>query len=179
MDELWTAEIVLDRLDHAGATLLALPHTGYSTRMSQSNLPIVRDFADLVGVQPDRKPAMAPTPRMVTEMEEAFGWIRLIPADKAVLRRIVGSRALCWPATMRPLYPWRTIATMVGASHEAVRTWHAQGVDLIVTALNRPGLCEASGGVVGPGPNLIRRQLERQGLQRAGATRRAGTFEDA
>lgn len=170
---------MLDRLDRAGATLLALPHTGYSTRLSQSKLPIVRDFADLVGAEPDRSRVMVPTPRMVTEMEEALGWVQLIPADKAVLRRIVGARSLCRPATMRPLYAWRTLAAMVGASHEAVRMWHAQGVDLIVAALNRPSLCELAGGPVGPGPGHIRRQLERPGLQRARAVRHAGTFEDA
>ncbi len=171
--------MVLDRLDRAGATLIALPHTGYSTRLSQSSLPIVRDFADLVGAMPDRRRMMVPTPRMVSEMEEALGWVQLIPADKAVLRRIVGSRSLCRPATMRPLYSWRAIAGMVGASHEAVRAWHAQGVDLIVAALNRTGLCERAGGAIGPGPGLIRRQLERQDLQRARPGRRAGTFEDA
>ena len=97
VDHPWTAEMVLDRLDRAGATLIALPHTGYSTRLSQSSLPIVRDFADLVGAMPDRRRMMVPTPRMVSEMEEALGWVQLIPADKAVLRRIVGSRSLCRP----------------------------------------------------------------------------------
>ena len=167
MDTSWTAELVIDRLDRAGATLLALPHTGHSTRMSQSKLPIVRDFADLVGAEQDDELVLTPTPRMISEMEQALGWITLIPAERTVLRRIVGARSLCRPTTMRPLYGWRRIAMMVGASHEAVRQWHAQGIDLIVSGLNRPGFCEAAGGRVGPGPGLIRKQLERDGIARA------------
>ena len=169
MDSLWTAELVLDRLERAGATLLALPHTGHSTRMSQSKLPIVRDYADLVGAEPYDELVVVPSPRAISEMEQALGWIALIPVERVVLRRIVGARSLCRPATMRPLYGWRQIAAMVGASHEAVRQWHAQGIDLIVSALQRPGLCQASGGAVGPGPGYIRRQLERDGIARARA----------
>lgn len=171
MDGPWTAELVLERLDRAGATLLALPHTGHSTRMSQSKLPIVREYADLVGAEPDDEPVLAPTPRMISEMEQALEWIALIPIERVVLRRIVGARSLCRPATMRPLYGWRRIGTMVGASHEAVRQWHAQGIDLIVSALQSPGLCQGSGGPVGPGPGYIRRQMERDGIARARARR--------
>lgn len=163
---------MIDRLDRAGATLLALPHTGHSTRMSQSKLPIVHDLDDKRGwIFGADDLVLAPSPKAVSEMEQALSWIQLIPAERTVLRRIVGARCLCKPATMRPLYGWRRIAEMVGASHEAVRQWHAQAIDLIVAGLNRPGFCQVTGGQVGPGPGLIRRQMERDGITRAKARR--------
>jgi hypothetical protein len=69
-------------------------------------------------------------------MDEALGWIPLIPRDRSVLRRIVGARALVNPLTDRHLYPWRRLGAMLGADHKAVQRWHAQGVDIIVSALN-------------------------------------------
>ena len=68
--------------------------------------------------------------------DEAMSWIPLIPIDRYVLRRIVGARSLVHPITERHLYPWRRLATALGADHKAVQRWHAQGIDLIVSALN-------------------------------------------
>jgi hypothetical protein len=68
-------------------------------------------------------------------MDEAMGWIPLIPVDRYVLRRIVGARALVHPITERNLYPWRRLAVAIGADHKAVQRWHAQGIALIVSAL--------------------------------------------
>jgi hypothetical protein len=70
------------------------------------------------------------------QMDEAMGWIPLIPFDRYVLRRIVGARSLVNPITERHLYPWRRLAAAIGADHKAVQRWHAQGIDLIVARLN-------------------------------------------
>ena len=69
-------------------------------------------------------------------MDEAMAWIPLIPIDRYVLRRIVGARSLVHPITERHLYPWRRVATAIGADHKAVKRWHTQGIDLIVARLN-------------------------------------------
>ena len=69
-------------------------------------------------------------------MDEALGWIPLIPLYRYVLRRIVGARSLVHPITERHLYPWRRLGAAVGADHKAVQRWHGQGIDFIVTALN-------------------------------------------
>jgi hypothetical protein len=66
-----------------------------------------------------------------------LNWIPRIPVDRYVLRRIVGARALVSPITERHLFPWRRLATLLGADHKAIQRWHAQGIDLIVTALNK------------------------------------------
>ena len=60
------------------------------------------------------------------------------PADRVVLRRIVGARCLVSPTTERHLFTWRRLAGVVGADHKAVQRWHAQGIGLIVDSLNRP-----------------------------------------
>ncbi len=72
-------------------------------------------------------------------MDEAMGWITLIPLDRYVIRRIVGARSLVSPTTDRHLFPWRRLAKAIGADHKAVQRWHRQGIDMIVTSLNHPG----------------------------------------
>jgi hypothetical protein len=70
-------------------------------------------------------------------MDEAMGWISLIPVERYVLRRIVGARSLVHPITGRYLFPWRRIAAAIGADHKAVQRWHAQGVEIVVERLNK------------------------------------------
>jgi hypothetical protein len=68
-------------------------------------------------------------------MDEAFGWLALIPEGQYVLRRILGARALVHPLTGRHLYPWRRLAAVLGSDHKAVQRWHGQGVALLVREL--------------------------------------------
>lgn len=132
------AEYVVYRLEEAGRTLLALPHSGFSTRLRMSRHDIVRAAAESYGWSEAGgrlRPAIPDSAR-ITRMDEALDWIPLIPEDKYVLRRIVGSRALVSPLTERHLFPWRRLAALLGADHKAIQRWHSQGVQLIVTALN-------------------------------------------
>lgn len=130
------AAFVVWRLEEAGRTLLALPGTGWSTRLRSSPLEIVHSALESYGwsTQPVR-PAV-PSAARITRMDEALSWIPLIPQDRYVLRRIVGARALVHPINDRHLFPWRRLAATMGADHKAVQRWHAQGIDLIVSALN-------------------------------------------
>jgi Domain of unknown function (DUF6362) len=134
------AEYVIYRLEEAGQTLLALPNTGYSTRLRTSSIDIVRSALEGYGWENFRKddhrlrPALPDSAR-ITRMDEALGWIPHIPQDRYVLRRIVGARALVSPVTERHLFTWRRLATLLGADHKAVQRWHAQGVAMIVAAL--------------------------------------------
>jgi hypothetical protein len=131
------AELVIYRLEEAGAALLALPGTGWSTRLRGSSLEIVRTAIESYGWTTNRIRPPVPSASRITRMDEAMSWIPLIPIDRYVLRRIVGARSLVHPISERHLYPWRRLATVLGADHKAVKRWHAQGVDLIVSALNR------------------------------------------
>src|ERR1700722_5009076 len=136
------AELVIYRLEEAGAALLALPGTGWSTRLRGSSLEIVRTAIESYGWTTNRIRPPVPSAARITRMDEAMSWIPLIPIDRYVLRRIVGARSLVHPITERHLYPWRRLATALGADHKAIQRWHAQGVDLSGAALNRDGGAE-------------------------------------
>ena len=126
---------VIARLEEAGATLLALPQSGFSTRLRTSSLDIVRSALDAYGSGEARIRPSAPSARKIDEMEQALAWIPLIPLERYVLRRIVGARALVNPLTGRHLFSWRRLAASLGADHKAVQRWHGQGVATIVAAL--------------------------------------------
>ena len=131
------ATFVTWRLEEAGRTLLALPGTGWSTKLRSTQLEIVRSALESYGwgTRPVR-PAV-PSAARITRMDEALAWLQLIKQERSyVLRRIVGARALVHPISDRHLFSWRRLATVVGADHKAVQRWHAQGIGLIVTALN-------------------------------------------
>ena len=134
------AEFVVYRLEEAGQTLLALPNTGYTTRLRTSALDIVRSALDGAGWDASRNDAPRlraayPDSARITRMDEALAWIPTIPRDRYVLRRIVGARALVSPTTERHLYTWRRLGTLLGADHKAVQRWHAQGIALIIAAM--------------------------------------------
>jgi hypothetical protein len=137
-------ETVIYRLEEAGRTLLALPAGGYSTRLRTSRLDTVRSALEGygqesgggTGEQTRLRPPVPPA-EAITRMDEAMGWIALIPADRYVLRRIVGARSLVSPTTERHLFAWRRLGLLLGADHKAVQRWHAQGIALIAAGLRR------------------------------------------
>lgn len=133
------ATYVTWRLEEAGATLLALPGTGWSTRLRTSSLEIVRTAIESYGWTEQRVRPPVPQAAAISRMDEAMGWISLIPIDRYVLRRIVGARSLVHPVTERYLFPWRRLGAALGADHKAVQRWHAEGIGLIVSALSGGG----------------------------------------
>jgi len=133
---IFDAVTVIGRLEEAGAALLALPGTGWSTKMRSSSLEIVRAAIEGYGWTNKRIRPPIPSAAQISRMDEAMGWISMIPIDRYVLRRIVGARSLVHPITDRHLFPWRRLGTAIGADHKAVQRWHAQGIELIVEAMN-------------------------------------------
>lgn len=131
------ATFVISRLEEAGATLLALRNTGWTTKLRTSNIEIVRTALENYGWAEQRVQPAVPSSGKITRMDEAMGWISVIPLDRYVLRRIVGARSLVHPVTERHLFPWRRLGAALGADHKAVKRWHAQAIDMIVAALNR------------------------------------------
>ena len=130
------AALVVARLEEAGRTLLALPDRGPSPRLRTSAWDVLQAAIEGYGWEPARLRPAVPGAARITRMDEALGWIALIPPDRYVLRRIVGARALVHPLTDRHVYPWRRLGAAVGADHNAVQRWHAQGIALIVASLN-------------------------------------------
>lgn len=133
--EVVDAAWVTARLEEAGRTLLALPGSGYTTKLRTSSLDIVRTAMEAFGGEVGRARPPVPSAAHITRMDEALGWIPLIPQDRYVLRRIVGARCLVSPVTERALYSWRKLGGLLGADHKAVQRWHAQGIALLVTLL--------------------------------------------
>ncbi len=129
------ADFVIYRLEEAGATVLALPGTGWSTRMRSSSIEIVRTAMESYGWSAARIRPPVPSSDKITRMDEAMAWLTLIPQEKYVLRRVVGARSLVHPITDRHLFPWRRLGAALGADHKAVQRWHAQGIDMIVKGL--------------------------------------------
>jgi hypothetical protein len=135
-DGLYDAALVTYRLEEAGSTLLALPSTGYSTKLRSSSLEIVRTATEGYGWTEKQVRPAVPSAAKITRMDEALAWVLLIPVENHVLRRIVGARCLVHPLTERHLFSWRRLAALLGADHKAVQRWHGQGIGMLVAALN-------------------------------------------
>lgn len=145
-------EAIVQRLEEAGRTLLALPNTGPSTRLVQSGLEWVRDAPEAYSRDRAQIRPAVPCPEQITRMDQALAWISAIPVDKYVMRRVVGARALVHPMNGRHLYSWRRLGLAINADHKAVQRWHAQGIGLIQAALRaglspngQPALPQAAG----------------------------------
>ena len=114
MDAAW----VICRLEEAGRTLLALPGTGWSTRLRLSKLDIVHSALESYGWGAKAVRPAVPSASRITGMDEALSWIPLIPQQQYVLRRIVGARALVHPITDRHLVTQsRRVPRRFGAFH--------------------------------------------------------------
>ena len=94
----WTTAMVEDRLTDAASVMKRLPPVrvqGYFSAWPE----IVQSFADKVGQQP--KPMrLQPSPRAITQAEEAMLWLRWLETEDA---RLVWARAegtawkpICW-----------------------------------------------------------------------------------
>ena len=128
-------DFVVYRLEEAGATLLALPNTGHSTKLRVSQLAVASGSEEQAVTMTPRLRLPVPSASRITRMDEAYGWLQLIPGERHVMRRLVGARSLVSPVTERHLFSWRRLGGLVGADHKAVQRWHGQGVDMIVAAL--------------------------------------------
>ncbi len=125
-----------DRLEEAGRTLLMLPSGGYSTQFRTRSLDYVRSALESYGWGEQRVRPGIPPADQISRMDEALGWISMIPQERYVLRRVVGARSLVHPLTDRYLFSWRRLGLMVGADHKAVQRWYNVGIDMIVSAVN-------------------------------------------
>lgn len=124
-----------ERLEDAGATLLALPNTGYSPHLRIMRYEVVHSALDAYGWQPASIRPPHPSGTAIDRMDETLAWLALIPEERFLLRRIVGARALTHPLTGRYLFPWRRLGGVLGADHKSVQRWHKDGLRLILAAL--------------------------------------------
>lgn len=130
------AELVIARLEAAGATLLAMRGKSPWPSTYRCALPeVLHEAVEAYGyTEAEIRPAV-PDARAITRMDAAWRWLGLIPQHRFVLRRIVAVRALVSPTTGKHLVYWRRVGEIIGADYRAAQRWHAQGIGLIVTAL--------------------------------------------
>lgn len=126
---------IAQRLEAAGACLLALPERGYSPHLRISRYEVVRSALDAYGWEASRIRPPHPSGAEIDQMDEALGWLAAIPEERFVLRRILGARALTHPLTGRHLFPWRRLGGVLGADHKSVQRWHREGLGIIHAAL--------------------------------------------
>ena len=130
------------RMTDAGRVLLALPWTGCFPAGFRSF------WDDETGGTRSRHPV--PSSHQISLMDEAYRWTELI-ADQDE-RRLVLMRSLVLPAsafgTPRYVWSWRRLRRETGLHTDTLKKRWGRGIDRIVRALNRPGLCAASGGPI-------------------------------
>jgi Domain of unknown function (DUF6362) len=129
---------IIARLEEAGTTLLAMRLGSGAPRQPTSGWPeVVHEQAEAYGWNAARMRPAIPDAAAISRMDEALGWIGMIPGDRYVLRRIVGARALVNPRTQRHLYSWRQLGRLLHADYRAVQRWHSHGIELIAAGLAR------------------------------------------
>lgn len=133
--QLALSDFVVARLEEAGKTLLSLPLSGHTTRMRSGYPQIVRQIVDSYGWDISQARPPAPPPDRISRMDETLGWLALVPDGSSHLRRVLGYRMFVHPISNRHLYSWRRIGDLLGVSHTAARSWHADGVAAIAVRL--------------------------------------------
>ena len=135
--EIKTTDYVRQRLEMAGAALMALQVSRLGPAKPRSAMPeYIQDAVEAYGYTGAVFRPASPTAEQIKHMDEALGWITLIHPERYVLRRIVGARSLINPRTQQPIYSWSKIAKMLGADRRAVRRWYEEGILIITNALN-------------------------------------------
>jgi Domain of unknown function (DUF6362) len=133
----YTEEYVQERLRQAGLSLLSIAVPGTRPAGYRGYWP------EIPGQICDDTQASPPSARQITEMDEALGWISLIPLAEVKLRQLVGARALTSPRTDEPIYSFRMLGDRLGVTDVTAQKWWLKGLRIITAALNRPLLCEA------------------------------------
>jgi hypothetical protein len=119
----WTSIMVEDRLESAADVFRALPEVkpqGYFNAWPE----YFHSFADKVGQEPQmRRPR--PSPRQITEAEEAMLWLRWLGADDARILWLRANRT-----------PWKAICWEIGISRATANRRWQYGLAVIVWRLN-------------------------------------------
>lgn len=120
----WTRAMVADRLELAAEVMKSLPPVrpqGYFNAWPD----YVASFGDQVGQKPTKVKRPLPSPRMITQAEEAMLWLRWVDTDVA---QILWARCNRWP--------WKRICWHHGISRPTASRRYEYGLAVIVLRLN-------------------------------------------
>lgn len=139
-------------LEDAGGTMLALAVRGTRPAGYGSGMPTpVQDVNEAYGWTEEDMPLPVPSARSISAMDQARGWIALIPLDPprrgsgllasphggAILRRVVEARSFVNPRSGRNTFSYARLAKLLRCSKAAVAGWHAAGLAIILRELHR------------------------------------------
>ncbi len=119
----WTRAMVADRLDLAVEVMRAMPPVrpqGYVSAWPE----YLSSFADKVEQEPKMKRPL-PSPRMITEADEAMLWLRWL--DKEIGQ-------ILWLRASRK--PWKLVCWEIGISRATANRHWQYGIAVIVWRLN-------------------------------------------
>jgi hypothetical protein len=119
----WTRAMAADRLELAAEVMRSLPPVrpqGYGSTWPE----FLQSFADQVEQTPRMRRPL-PSPRMISEADEAMLWLRWVEKD---IGQILWSRA--------NRTPWKAICWGQGLSRAAANRKHDYGLAVIVWRLN-------------------------------------------
>src|SRR3954466_5976735 len=107
-------ELVVLRLEQAGATLLAMRGKSPFPTVIRSGMPeVLHEMMDAYGwSEAEVRPAV-PSAHAISRMDVAYGWLPHIPEQRRVLRRIVAARSLVDPMSGRHVVSWRRLGVLV------------------------------------------------------------------
>ena len=136
--------IVIERLQKASLTLMALPRTGARLGIKVNDYGYVREIAEAhaldgwrAAVKDHGMRIPDPMAKEVDEMDDAFKWLSFIEGQHN--RRIVAVRSITNYTTGRVIYSWRRIGDMFGASKFSCEEWYWKGIKDIVIGINKNG----------------------------------------
>ena len=137
MADEWTRAMVADRLDLAAEVMQSMPPVrpqGYVSAWPE----YISTFADQVSQEPRMKKPL-PSPRMISEADEAMLWLRWLDKDIA---------QILWARANRKA--WKGICWEHGISRATANRRHEYGLSVIVWRLNgrRPPACRSMRFVV-------------------------------
>ena len=119
----WTRAMVADRLELAAEVMKSLPPVrpqGYFNAWPD----YTSSFGDQVGQEPRLKKPL-PSPRMITEADEAMLWLRWLDKDVA---QILWARSNRWP--------WKKVCWHHGISRPTASRRYEYGLAVIALRLN-------------------------------------------
>ncbi len=123
MADEWTRAMVADRMELAAEVMKSLPPVrpqGYFNAWPDYAF----SFGDQVGQEPRLKKPL-PSPRMITEADEAMLWLRWLDKDVA---QILWARSNRWP--------WKKVCWHQGISRPTASRRYEYGLAVIALRLN-------------------------------------------
>jgi len=123
----WTVEMVEERLVEAADVMRRLPNVRVPGHFNTWP-PVVVEFADRVGQDPEPMRLPPPSPAAISRMEETLGWLRWLKAEHA---KLVWARA--------EGRPWKLICWRFSVSRATAHRRWRYALSLIAYRLNGRG----------------------------------------